>query len=460
MQLTKKTIEKQGERRHFLLTNKRFLGYLKATFQNFLLHHAVLCPKNVQRGAPTAHEEGGTMTRLNRFTRIFLILLAVAVCLPAAAGSQTQAPEPQAAAPGAPQTAAAPAAEQPGSYTIKEKDTLWDISSAQYRDPFLWPLIWQANPSINDPDLIYPGTVLVIPSLAPVERAISAPQEAAAEKSAPAAAAPSGEAAAPPAASLFSQRTVESTAPEAPAPVAGSHLIAQQEGPAPLVDKYLMISGGFVSDEDSKDIVLGSVDDTMPGFRGKNIHATGQEVYLKISSRPQVNIGERFLVYTYTERDKPKVYHPRTGKLYGKLYKVNGIAKVKAVHADGVYTADIPLSFDTVIKGDMLVPYQEPELIYPAKQKRQKDLTGYLIDVSDRPSVTGQLHVVYLDKGKTDGVEPGDRFDVYEGETNESGVPKYLGDVLVFIVKERTATAVVRNSISEMKRGDRVMYEK
>jgi hypothetical protein len=392
------------------------------------------------------------MTRLNRFTRSIFILLAVAVCLPAAAGSQTptQAPEPQPAA-------ASPAAEQPGSYTIKEKDTLWDISSAQYRDPFLWPLIWQANPSINDPDLIYPGTVLVIPSLAPVERALSAPQEATAEKSAPAPAAPPTEAGAPAAASLFSPRTVESTAPEVPAPVGGSQLVAPSEGPTPLVDKYQMISGGFISEEDSKDIVLGSVDDTMPGFRGKNIHATGQEVYLKVSSRPQVNIGERFLVYAPVY----EVHHPKTGERYGKLYKVNGIVKVKAAHADGIYTADIPISFDTVMKGDMITPYQEPELIYPAKQqKREKDITGYIIDVPDRASVTGQLHVVYLDKGKADGVEAGDRFDVYQGKTNESGVPKYLGDVMVFIVKERTATAVVQKSISEIATGDRLTYDK
>jgi hypothetical protein len=59
-----------------------------------------------------------------------------------------------------------------GTYTIKQADTLWDISNTFLRDPFLWPLIWKVNPYITNPDLIYPGNTLVIPSLAPIEQAI------------------------------------------------------------------------------------------------------------------------------------------------------------------------------------------------------------------------------------------------------------------------------------------------
>ena len=62
---------------------------------------------------------------------------------------------------------------------------------------------------------------------------------------------------------------------------------------------------------------------------------------------------------------------------------------------------------------------------------------------------------MFLDKGKADGVEQGDWFSVYAGKTNESGVPQYLGDVLVFIVKDRTATAMIQRSINEMTTGDR-----
>jgi len=418
------------------------------------------------------------MTRPNRFirsTRSILILLAAVVCLPAAAGSQAQAPgaapaaETQQAAPVAPEAAAAPAADQPGSYTIKEGDTLWDISSAQYRDPFLWPLIWQSNPSITDPDLIYPGNVIVIPSLAPVERAMGAPQEAAAaaeEVSAPAPAAPAPpapamasapprEESAPVTASFFRQRNVESTVPEVQAPSPGHQLLAPENAPTPLVDKYAMLSGGFVSEEDSQDFVVGSVDDSAKGFHGKNVHATGQEVYIQVSSRNQVNIGERFIVYAPVH----EVKHPETGERYGTLYKMNGVVKVTSAHESGIYTAEIVLAFDAVMKNDMLAPYQEPEPLYPSKERRTKDLAGTIIDVTDRSTISAQGNVVYLDKGKADGVEPGDRFTVYKGKTNESGVPQYLGDVLVFIVKDRAATAVIQKSVNEMTKGDRLKYK-
>lgn len=45
-------------------------------------------------------------------------------------------------------------------YTIKTHDTLWDISKAHYKDPFLWGKIWLNNVYINNPDLIFPGEVI------------------------------------------------------------------------------------------------------------------------------------------------------------------------------------------------------------------------------------------------------------------------------------------------------------
>jgi len=50
----------------------------------------------------------------------------------------------------------------PDRYTIVKGDTLWGISSKFLRDPWRWPEVWQGNPQVENPDLIFPGDVLVL----------------------------------------------------------------------------------------------------------------------------------------------------------------------------------------------------------------------------------------------------------------------------------------------------------
>ncbi|HUJ18831.1 MAG TPA: LysM peptidoglycan-binding domain-containing protein [Nitrospirota bacterium] len=362
---------------------------------------------------------------------------AGAVVIPAQAG-KTEAPQETTTTPGAGEKA----------YTIKRGDTLWDISNTFLKDPYLWPFLWKANPSIQNADLIYPGNTLTIPGIAPIERAMQSPsaavQEQLGEQPAPAAPSP----AETPAVVKPSQAKAAEQAPAEEAQM--SRLVLPEEEQLPLVDKYSMLNAGFVNQEEDRGRIVGSEE-------GKTIYGYDDLVLISIASKEPAAVGDRFLIF----RPLEQVKHPVTGRKFGRLIKVLGILQVVSKEKGEFYTGRITLSFDYADKGSRLTPYQEPVLLYertaPAKTK---DLSGYILEVVDGRTISAETDIVYLDKGSADGVEPGDRFLVYSRPLQKNFPRSVIGEALVFLVKEHTATAVVRKSTDVMVKGDPVEFKK
>lgn len=50
--------------------------------------------------------------------------------------------------------------DTPKVYSVREGDTLWDITETFYGDPYRWPEVWSYNPEITNPHWIYPGLKL------------------------------------------------------------------------------------------------------------------------------------------------------------------------------------------------------------------------------------------------------------------------------------------------------------
>ena len=52
------------------------------------------------------------------------------------------------------------------TYIIEKDEWMWDISREVYGEPYLWPLIFEANKTVNDnPNLVEPANTLMIPAL-------------------------------------------------------------------------------------------------------------------------------------------------------------------------------------------------------------------------------------------------------------------------------------------------------
>jgi len=351
---------------------------------------------------------------------------------------------------------AVPANEESTEYVIKKGDTLWDISNTYLKDPFLWPFIWKANPAISNPDLIYAGNKLMIPSLAPIERAMQvtsageAPQAQVVEKPVPAKeenrrlAPESG-----PFAGLEATHAMRQ--PEEGPSGGGNKLVLPEEQPKPIIDKYAMLSAGFVNSVESSGLIVGA-----PG-NSKTIYAFGDTVYVKFASPGDVNVGDKFLIYA----PQGNVIHPQTGQKYGRLVSGLGVLQITAKDpAADVITARITLSFDSIEVNNFVTPYQEPVLIYPSAEKRTKDISGYILEVINKRTIAGQMDFVYLDKGSADGVDPGDSFAVYTDPAKRGEPRTKIGEVQVFLVKDHSSTAIVRRSTDAMTRGNMVDFNR
>lgn len=419
---------------------------------------------------------------LSSLVRPILIVLLV-VLLPAAARSQEQSQptaqnggksEPQAVKPAAdiaaPEAAATtlavtpPRNETEGTYIVKQGDTLWDISSTLLKDPFLWPFIWKANPSIANADLIYPGNSLVIPSMAPVERAMASPAAASAPAEQEKTAAGQPQAQPVPAAEpapvdprqepeseggLFGKKSPIRGNSMTSEPEKITRLLLPETVQLPIADKYTVLRAGFVGFDESKDRIVGIV------LGEKTIFSYDDVVYVNISSKT-AGPGDRFLIFTPLHAVK----HPTKGSRYGSLIRVDGVLEVIAPGSGGNYTARIVVSFDSASKKSMLTPYQDPPLIYGNPPAKSKDIEGYVLDIRQDQTISSQNDCIYLDKGSADGVELGDQFVIYD-KNPKAIYPKYkVGEAQVIVVKEKTATAIVRHSFDTLVIGDIFEYKK
>ena len=303
------------------------------------------------------------------------------------------------------------AEDTPGSkYIIKKGDTLWDISSARLKDPFLWKELWKMNPYVKNPDLIYPGQQLTIPGELTKQKEEGTGNE---EEAA--------------------HRTAEMIVPDI---LHGKQ--AQTLTLRYLVSKRLLLTSGYISENIPAS--TGKIADS-PQKRGLN----GRGDYVYIESKNPIPAKTKF----YILRKPEEIIHPLTNKRVGYLVRVKGIIETEG-EENGYVKALILDSYEEVLTGDLVSDYYVPDLPLEPVKARKPSIQGVIIKVNDGNDAIGSRSIAYLDKGTADGVSIGDLFEVTSGA--KPHVP--LGTVQIISSSQRASVALVTKASMEIVVGD------
>jgi len=370
-------------------------------------------------------------------------------------------------------------APAPTSHTVRKGDTLWDLARTYKGDPFLWPDIYRRNTTVvEDPHWIYPGEVLSLDGSAPVAAVPAqdtpAPDSLAADSLTQVAVV--ADSAASGVGGADSAQAAPAEPEPAPAPV--------EEGKQPSLAQ--LIAAG---DPQAPPRLFGpprgqSLHETLRAYtnqpyrplRRSEFHSSGfltenQKLpygdVLNLVTPPQIDAepsNSNALLYARIAVDAPKgaVYqvgdsllvlqHGQELKPYGDVVMPTGLARVIDT-AGGHYLAEVVALYAPIRRGQQVLP---AETFVPAAGVKAVPVSdgvhARLLGGPRRQDLKEPQMVVFLDKGKQDGVAAGDLFEIRRHPTRlDDGsirVNEVMATLQVVHVRDRTATARVLNVVS------------
>jgi len=292
--------------------------------------------------------------------------------------------------------------DAPDVYTVVKGDTLWDISDRFLKQPWLWPTVWDYNPQIANPHLIYPGDkialeyingkpTIVIARDGKVLPLNPAPGTDTAASTAGAGASGSGSSlnggSSISATSLNTERlspriraeSLDDAIPMIPADAIQQFLVHPRVVPAEVIAKAPYIVGNY---------------------DGRLISAVGHQVYARgRMSREQTRFG----VFRKTKQ----LRDPVTREVLG--YEVAHVADAKLLNIGDPSTLGITSNKMETIAGDLLLP-KTTDGISHTYVPRMPEIRGEgrIISLVNAISQTGSDQVVVLNLGDRSGIKIGD----------------------------------------------------
>jgi hypothetical protein len=340
---------------------------------------------------------------------------AASVFIVTAGFTQERASRLELAAVGQPSSAPALNPRHPQSYTVQRGDTLWDIAAMFLRDPWYWPEIWQINPQIENPHLIYPGDVLSLAYLSDGRPVINVER---------------GPFAGGGGVERLSPRIREQPLEEAISTIPYETLAAFLSRPS-VLDKDQRRKAPYIVAQ--REGLLGSA---------------GRDVYARGTDAP---VGSVFSVVAVGDelRDPDNKDVVGYQGIYVGQGRVDRNGDPSTVHVlDSTREAAI---------GDLLLEQENVTPFNFLPRAPEQQVEGRIMSVIDGVSLIGQYQVVVINRGANNGLEPGHVLRVYKtGRTIRDEVPGHgvfhekvrlpdepAGTMMVFRTFDRISYALV-----------------
>ena len=272
----------------------------------------------------------------------------------------------------------------PSSYEVVKGDTLWDISGRFLNSAWLWPQIWDYNPQIQNPHLIYPGDTI---SMRYVNGRPSLTLSRDGENIASGVGSAGGVGGVGSANSGNALRVsprirVESLANAVPTI------------PADAIQQFLIRPNVVTAAQLRKaPYVVGNVDNRL-------ISSLGQQIYV----RGTVDHSQtKFGIFRKTNQLKD----PKTGKFLG--FEVVHVAEAKLLNVGDPSTMVITENSRETISGDLLLPSANDGIVHTYTPRLPAlNGEGRVVSLVDAITQSGRDQIIVINMGKKAGIEVGD----------------------------------------------------
>jgi hypothetical protein len=130
---------------------------------------------------------------------------------------------------------------------------------------------------------------------------------------------------------------------------------------------------------------------------------------------------------------------------WGRVVVPSGIARVKESSGRRV-VADVLIQYNRVVTGQVAMPVEPFRSVVTVPTPIDNGMSGEIIEMRDIHALAGDLNVVFIDRGRQDGVTPGDIFEVLRPNPPQASPETPLQQVAVLQVvhvRQRSASAQV-----------------